>query len=108
MEYIKNLIFYLCIGYLIFLIGSNTGGNLWSENKVILKRKKNVMVTKKNIVGDIAWIIICLVTGIITIIYYPHDRPKLIIITILGVISFIISLVKDIKKYKQINENKWK
>ncbi|WP_461613895.1 hypothetical protein [Clostridium sp. Marseille-QA1073] len=60
----------------------------------------------KKIVGDIAWIIICLVAGIIVIIYYQHDRPKLIIITILGVISFIMSLVKDIKKYKQINNIK--
>ena len=65
-----------------------------------------LLLLKKNIVGHIAWIIICLVAGIIAIIYSPHDRPKLIIITILGVIAFIIGLVKDIKKYKQTNENK--
>ncbi|GAA0121211.1 MULTISPECIES: hypothetical protein [Clostridium] len=77
MGYIKNLIFYLCIGYFIFLIDSNTVGNIWKQDKIILKRK-NVKVTLKNIIGDILWIIICLAAGIIAIIYYPHDRSKLI------------------------------
>jgi len=106
MEYIKKLIIYAVILYFIFLIGSNTGGNSWSRDKFILKRKNNVNTTLKDIVVDIVWIILCLAVGIIVIIFYHDDRLKLIAILILGEIAFITVFIKHIKNYREIKESK--
>ncbi|MEG0671914.1 hypothetical protein, partial [Clostridium sp.] len=62
--------------------------------------------TLKDIVVDVTWIILCLVAGIISIIFYPVDRLRLIVILILGEIAFIIGFIIDIKSYRKIKENK--
>jgi len=105
MDYIKKLIFYAITVYFIFLIGSNIGGNSYSKDKSIIKRKNNINVTLKDIVVDVTWIILCLVAGTIAIIFYPDDRLKLIVILILGEIAFITVFIKHIKSYRKTKES---
>ncbi len=105
MDYIKKLIFYAITVYFIFLIGSNIGGNSYSKDKFIIKRKNNINVTLKDIVVDVTWIILCLVAGTIAIIFYPDDRLKLIVILILGEIAFITVFIKHIKSYRKTKES---
>lgn len=105
MDYIKKLVFYAIIVCFIFLIGSNIGGNLRLKDKFIIKRKNNINATLKDIIVDVIWIILCLVAGIIAIIFYPNDRLKLIVILILGEIAFFTVFIKHIKNYRKIKES---
>ena len=104
MNHIKEIIFYIAILFFIFASGANTGGNLYTRDKFIIKRKKHTGATLKNIVIDIIWMILYLLAGVICIILKPDERVELIVITILSQIAFITAIIKDIKNYKEIKK----
>lgn len=101
MDYIKKVIVYTGIIFFIFVIGANTGGNLYSRDKFIMKRKKYIGASLKDIVIDLIWIISSLAAGIIAIVFYPDERFKLIILMLLCEIAFTIAIIKDIKSYSK-------
>lgn len=99
---IKSIIMFV-FSYLIILIGSNTGGNSILNFKV--PAKKNTDITLKDIFEDLFSIILFLILGIISTIYFQDDRLIIIIITIVLELIFIVILIKDIKNYKKFKKN---